>query len=107
MRVRTNLPDSVHSFTYVKNSHWIELEDTQGTKHKLLDNALLRFDCTECDFFFLTAHNPGNLHCPVCKAAMSQKWQRMQVCFIPEQETTFHMPQTMEDEDEDKTPQNS
>jgi hypothetical protein len=37
---------------------------------------------------------------------MDQKWQRMQVCFIPEKETTFYMPQKMEDNDKDKTPQN-
>lgn len=91
MKIQTNLPESVHSLQYVKNHHWIELEDTQGRKIRLHDNGLVRYECPGCKFFCLTASNSGKLGCPVCRTVMVQQWQRMQVCFVPEQESDFQI----------------
>lgn len=99
MKIATHLPDEIHSFTYVKNSHWIELEDDNGHKSKLLDNALMRYSCPGCQFMCLTPSNSGPIDCPVCRSSMRQEWNRVQTCFVPEAETFFHMPQREEAED--------
>lgn len=105
MKIATNLPNSIHGITYVKNSHWIELEDTNGTRHRMHDNSLVRYECgSSCGFFMLAPSHVGNFTCPACKAGpMRHQWQRMQVCFVPERETDFYMPQADEDESEEVT----
>ena len=96
MRITTNLPPEIHSIKYVKNSHWIELEDNDGRVHRVHDNGMVRYECKnkDCGFAMMTWQNRGSLLCPACQTArLEPVWQRLQVCFVPQKETDFHMPQ--------------
>lgn len=99
MRISTNLPAAIHSLMYVKNSHWIELEDHDGRRTRLFDNALMRYTCRACAFLCLCPSNAGPLRCPLCGQTLDQEWQRVQVCFVPEDESDFHMPQAAEEKE--------
>ena len=92
MKIQTKLPDGVQSIKYVKNHHWIELEDCEGNKTKLNDNGMIRYECPGCQFYCYTDCNRGILLCPVCRTVnLTKQWQLLQVCFVPEKESNFNM----------------
>ncbi len=99
LKITTHLPNEIHSITYVKNSHWIELEDHDGVKHKMHDNGMVRYECSDpdCGFACLTFTSHGEILCPLCSGPLVPVWHRMQVCFVPEKESAFAMPQTRKD----------
>lgn len=89
--VSTNLQMALSRMVYPMNEHWIELHDAKGSVTRLRDNALARYDCPVCAFFFLTESNLGDFRCPVCSEPMARTWQRVQVCFVPERESDFDL----------------
>ena len=89
MKITTNLPKSVHSFKYVKNSHYIELEDDSGKKTKLLASSLIRGECQDCFYEFYSPSNQGKLSCPSCNGTVEWVWGKVQLCFVPEKESDF------------------
>lgn len=91
MKIKTKLPKQVHALSYVKNSHFIELEDDDGNKTKVNATGVVRYDCIACKYTFLAFENNGEISCPVCRAigAAKPKWYVPQLSFVPEKPSTF------------------
>ena len=91
MKLTTNFPPEVHAITYVKNSHFLELEDDDGNRTKLDASGVVRYVCEKCGFIFLAFENHGNLSCPDCGELGASKptWMVPQISFVPEKETPF------------------
>ena len=94
MRVETNLPDEVHTFTYVKNSHYIKLTDRDGRSLKLIPASLRQGKCKNCPAVFYMESNFGDdIGCPSCGAKeIEWSWGGVQLCFVPEAESDFQPP---------------
>jgi DNA-directed RNA polymerase subunit RPC12/RpoP len=91
MRLTTDLPCEVHSLTYVKNSHFIKLEDDDGNSTKLDASSVVKYTCEKCGFLFLTFENHGDITCPSCaeQGAAKPVWYVPQLSFVPEQASNF------------------
>lgn len=91
MKIQTKLPKQVHAMCYVKNSHFIELEDDDGNKTKVNATGVVRYDCTACKYTFLAFENNGEISCPLCQAkgAAKPKWYVPQLSFVPEKKSDF------------------
>jgi hypothetical protein len=83
------LPPGIKAVRYVKNHHFIELEDDKGNKTKLNASALLVGSCTSCKETCFAASNQGSMTCTHCGGAVKWAWSRPQLSFIPEHESEF------------------
>jgi len=86
------LPESINTFEYTKNHHYIRLSKKEGAALKLIPSDQMLYVCPGGCMDFLTNSNHGTLRCPVCGAKMKSGWGRKQVCFIPERESDFEFP---------------
>lgn len=86
---RAALPPGIKGVRYVKNHHFIELEDDKGNKTKLNASALLVGSCTDCKETCFAATNSGNMTCTHCGGPVKWAWSRPQLSFIPEHESQF------------------
>ena len=102
MKLAADLPHHVHTMKYVKNHHYIELEDKAGNKHKVLATGLLKGECQACHYVFYSDTNRGDIRCPACYVT-KVVWTlgKLQLCFIPEIESGFSISNPFEDDDED------
>ncbi len=92
MKLTTDLPEEIKSFSYVKNHHYIELEDNSGHKHKVMATGLRKGICQRCSFIFYSEINPGDIRCPVCVSlSVEWTWGNLQLCFIPETPSMFDL----------------
>jgi hypothetical protein len=90
MIVRTSLPSSIRSFKYVKNHHYIELEDEHGNKIRLIAMSLLKGTCTHCNNDVYVKTRIGAMTCPHCLvASVNWVWGDAQLSFVPEKESAF------------------
>ena len=91
MKLITNFPSEVHAVTYVKNSHYLELEDDDGHCTKLDASGVVKYTCEKCGFLFLTFENHGDITCPSCaeQGAAKPVWYVPQLSFVPERECEF------------------
>lgn len=98
------LPDWVHAFRYVRNCHYIELEDKEGNKARLEARTLLRVECstggcpTRLYVDWVPGTEPTTLgvppNCLHCGGMLRVAWGTGQLAFVPEGETTFVDPHT-------------
>lgn len=89
MKVVTDLPPQIKAFSYVKNHHFVALEDTDGNKTKLNASGVLIGDCVECKEKCIALTNTGNMTCTHCGGAVKWAWNKPQLAFIPEHESMF------------------
>lgn len=104
MKFRTSLPREVHAVTYVKNSHYIELEDDDGNRTKLDASGVVKYECSGCKFMFLAFENHGDIKCPLCgvNGAAKPQWYVPQLSFVPEKPSTFTGGFNLDKDDSDK-----
>ena len=62
------------------------VKNLDGSDVQLIDEALMRVDCTVCDFFALTPMNLGVGRCWNCGSKTIASWKILRPCLIPEQE---------------------
>ncbi len=103
MKISINLPDEVKGVTYVKNHHWVELEDIHGNKTKLTASALLMGHCKACKEVNIALAKMGNMQCTYCGSGVDWLWTRPQLAFIPQKESDFIAPPQALDPDPDKS----
>lgn len=93
LAIDTSLVGVVEQMTYARNHHWLKLRDHQGREIVLVENAVMRYVCTTCQFAMTCEENIGDGRpCPKCLKPMNGVWMRPQVALIPEQESDFVMP---------------
>lgn len=93
MKLETNLPPCIHSFEYVKNSHYVKLTDNDGCSTKLSARDIIQYTCKDCDGEFWMGTNTASM-CPNCMSTNLQKdWVELQLSFIPEAESKFKKPE--------------
>lgn len=91
MKIRFDLPKDIHGVRYVVNSHFMEIEDKDGHVARLLPTGLVKYRCEDCGEEFMMTSNHGDLTCPICGARGQAKpcWGRVQLSFVPENESDF------------------
>jgi len=91
MKLTTNFPEQVRAVTYVKNHHYLELEDNDGNRVKLDASGVVKYECKKCGFIFLAFENHGDLACPDCGEIGMAKptWLVPQLSFVPERPCKF------------------
>jgi len=91
MKIRTNLPSRVHGITYVKNTHYIDLEDDSGHHARIDATGIVKYKCDKCKFVFWTTSNHGTMACPMChdQDCVKPAWYKPQLSFIPEKPSDF------------------
>lgn len=101
MKLETNLPSHIHSFKYVKNSHYLKLTDNGGNSTKLSAKDIIQYTCATCHISFWMGENIASA-CPSCRSTkLKTDWVELQLSFIPEDESQFKKPkQKCEDTDE-------
>ncbi len=87
--VTAKVPTSVRSFKWVRNHHYVEVEDEDGNKTKLHAGGMLRGVCTKCAEINYAATNQGAMVCTHCLAPVKWQWTKPQIAFIPEHEAQF------------------
>lgn len=80
------LPANVRRFTWVRNHHYVEVEDEQGNKAKLHAGGLVRGECTKCKAVVFATRNEGAMVCPHCLSPVMWAWSKPQLAFLPEHE---------------------
>jgi RNA polymerase subunit RPABC4/transcription elongation factor Spt4 len=89
--IETNITGAVLEFTYARNHHYLKLTDQEGNQHMLIEQGLIRYDCTECKYFFYATSNMAT-SCPVCKSEeLKNAWMKPQVSLIPESASEFRL----------------
>ena len=88
-RISTHLPATVRSFTWVRNHHYVELEDVDGERTRLDATTILLGDCTVCKERVVALTNNGEMTCTHCRGAVKWRYARPQVAFIAEHESRF------------------
>jgi len=92
------LPETINSFEYVRNHHFVRFGSKDGKTLKLIPQGQMMYRCRDCDFFCYADSNHGSLPCPKCKTVdMERKWMRAQTLMVPEAESDFEWPQTETD----------
>lgn len=91
MKLQTNLPPRVHALAYVKNSHFLEIEDDDGNRTKVSATGIVKYECTGCKFKFFVLTNHGEISCPLCRqnGAAKPQWMTPQLSFVPEKQSDF------------------
>lgn len=87
--VTAKLPASVRSFKWVRNHHYVQLEDEQDNKVKLHAGGILRGTCTACNQVNYAASHQGAMVCTHCLGAVKWQWTKPQIAFVPESESQF------------------
>jgi hypothetical protein len=89
------LPRGLRGFRYVKNHHYLELEDEKGNELHLPAHGVMRHYCSGCKNRWWTESNVCNF-CPSCGGTDVEKsWGRLQVAFVPERESEFAAPEDL------------
>ena len=89
LKLTTSLPNEVKSMCYVKNHHYIELEDCDGNKVKLNAIGILVGTCISCKCQCVALSNQGNMWCTHCGGPVKWSWTKPQISFLPEHESKF------------------
>jgi hypothetical protein len=87
--VTTKLPANVRSFMWVRNHHYVQLEDEEGNTVKLHAGGLLRGVCTQCNEVNFASSNQGAMVCTHCLSPVQWQWTKPQIAFVPEHEAKF------------------
>lgn len=98
MKIQTHLPDDIHAFRYVKNSHYIELEDSNKNVIKLVAKSMVKGVCTKCNETIWAETRSGLMRCPHCVSNVKWVWGKAQLVFVPEEESEFTSPIVGEEE---------
>ncbi len=88
-RVTASLPECVRSFAWIRNHHYVVLEDQEGNTTKLDATALLLGTCVECEEKVVALTNSGAMMCTHCGGCVKWAWSKPQLAFIPEHESKF------------------
>lgn len=83
------IPDVVRSFMYVWNHHYIKLIDRLGNELKLNPKRMTRYACSICIHTFFAAGDHGQMRCPKCGGVVKAEWGSGQLCFMPDEESSF------------------
>jgi len=87
----SNIPGTVKVFRYVKNSHYLSLQDHEGNETTLLEHGVIAYTCGACGLRWWTESNTSTI-CPSCACSdISQVWVKPQVALIPELESGFEL----------------
>lgn len=103
-QVKVTYEGPARSFKYVKNHHYIELEDADGHRIRLVARTLMKVECVnpECTSTLLIDWKPGAQEstlgvpamCLHCGSSMEYSWGRGQLTFVPEGESAYQDPHT-------------
>ncbi len=88
--VKASLPSTVRRFTWVRNHHYVEMEDESGHTVKLHAGGVLRGECTKCHSVIFATTHQGAMICPHCLSPVKWQWSKIQLAFLPEEESKFH-----------------
>lgn len=89
MIVTVNVPTAVKGFRFLKNHHFVELQDADGNKIVLDADTILLGDCTACQAKVAAFTNAGTMTCTHCGGAVKWRYVRPQLAFIAEHESKF------------------
>lgn len=89
MNISANLPNSVHGMRFVKNHHFVELQDVDGNKIVLDATTILLGDCTACAQRVAAFTNMGAMACTHCGEAVKWRYVKPQLAFVAENESQF------------------
>lgn len=78
-------------------SFFIEISDDQGNKSRLDATSTMLCHCAHCASDFMVFKNSGRIMCPHCMGRSEATWGRLQIAFIPENESDFPAPPRRED----------
>ena len=96
MKVTYNYPRGARTkFAYGPNHHYVDLEDEDGNKSHLPAQDLMRCECTSCTMVFWVHSNLGEMSCPHCQGTAKKTWGKLQVAFVPEDESKFKPPEQL------------
>lgn len=87
--VTVSVPDTVRSSKWVRNHHYVELEDERGATIKLHAGGVLRGVCVDCKEVAFVMTEQGAMVCPHCTGKMKWAWNKLQLAFLPEEESRF------------------
>ena len=86
------LPNTINTFEYTRNHHFIRLSLKDGKSLKLVAQSRMLYFCPAGCLEFLTESNHGEIKCPICGTKMKSKWGKEQVCFVPDDDSDFEFP---------------
>jgi hypothetical protein len=92
-KIRTNLPERIHGVRYVKNSHYLELEDEQERAWRGGATGIVKYTCQhpDCKSTYYQPSNNGKQKCPVlgCDGMALPIWHKAQLSFVPEEPSQY------------------
>jgi len=99
MNIKTKLPDHVHSIEYVKNHHFIKLTDDNKNSTVMYAHGIIKYTCDDCGIkFWMESNMAGS--CPsCCSEKLKKQWNKLQLGFIPEEESSFIPPKQKPEEE--------
>ncbi|APU88878.1 hypothetical protein Rctr197k_054 [Virus Rctr197k] len=105
--LRAHLPPGWRIRNYVKNHHYIELEDDQGKTYRVLAVDLIKGVCQSCSQEVYVSTRMGDMTCPHCTTGtVVWVWGEAKLSFVPEVGSRFTSvpPPTSPIEGEDTKP---
>ena len=89
--ITTDIPGEVKSFHYVRNHHYLKLQDREGNEALLLEYGVIMYSCEACGFRWWSEENRAAV-CPCCCCEeIKQQWVSPQVALLPEKESGFQL----------------
>jgi hypothetical protein len=87
--LRACLPEGWKVRNYVKNHHYIELEDDEGNTYRVMATDLIRGVCIGCKMSFYVEARYGEMCCPHCRGGVNWVWGDAKLAFVPEVGSQF------------------
>ena len=91
-KIRTHLPEDIHGVRYVKNTHFLEIEDDKERVWRGGATGVVKYVCKVCKGFLYSPSNYGRIPCnlPGCgQSMMDPQWHKPQLSFVPEEVSDF------------------
>jgi hypothetical protein len=89
-KVTASVHPDVKRFAWVRNHHFIELEDKDGRHIVLNASGVLVGRCEDCSAKVIAFSHLGHMLCTHCGGGkVAWAWTKPQIAFIPEQANDF------------------
>ena len=89
IQVEFGMPAEVQAVHYARNSHYIKLTDCKKRTTKLFAKKTMRFKCSGCGWSMIAENMDEQLPCPKCSNPLDAQWGKLQLCFLPDDESEF------------------